>query len=300
MGRRGRPPYPDILTPREYEVLELLREGLSNPEIAERLGISRDGAKYHVSEILSKLGVESRDEAAAWRREEARPWWAGALAPITYAWKRLTATFQGAGGSAARAMAVGVLVAVVAGLGLLGVLLWMEDGEGNGGSAVSTGETADAVPIEPNPGLAMGRDCDLQFGRAKIHLLFDALNKGDFDMIRSLFPVGRPWEMDISLGRTHFAHIDNVEDLAAFLPSIAGTHFSFIHPVTGGGFIDTSLVDGVTISRHRVAIGPLLWRATGGGPVLEELDQERVDGGGKAAIDCESGLFTRLLMTPLE
>jgi DNA-binding NarL/FixJ family response regulator len=48
MSRRGRPPHPDILTPREWEVLALLREGLSNPEIAERLGISRDGVKFNL------------------------------------------------------------------------------------------------------------------------------------------------------------------------------------------------------------------------------------------------------------
>ncbi|MPZ50528.1 MAG: hypothetical protein GEU75_14730 [Dehalococcoidia bacterium] len=69
--RRGRPPYPDLLTPREWEVLALLREGNSNDQIAERLHISRDGAKYHVSEILSKLGVNSRQEAAAWQPQPA-------------------------------------------------------------------------------------------------------------------------------------------------------------------------------------------------------------------------------------
>ncbi len=69
---RGRPPHPDVLTPREWEVLDLLREGLSNDEIAARLGISYNGARYHVAEILSKLGVGSRDEAAAWRPEGAR------------------------------------------------------------------------------------------------------------------------------------------------------------------------------------------------------------------------------------
>ncbi len=52
MSKRGRPPHPDILTPREWEVLALLRESLSNDEIAQRLGISLAGAKYHVSEIL--------------------------------------------------------------------------------------------------------------------------------------------------------------------------------------------------------------------------------------------------------
>ena len=66
MSRRGRPPYPDTLTPRQYEVLELLREGLTNREIAERLDISTDGAKFHVSEIITRTGVTSREEAARW------------------------------------------------------------------------------------------------------------------------------------------------------------------------------------------------------------------------------------------
>lgn len=69
MRRRGRPPHPDVLTPREWEVLALLRRGLTNQQIADRLGISRDGAKYHVAEIMSKLRVGSRAEAAAWRPE---------------------------------------------------------------------------------------------------------------------------------------------------------------------------------------------------------------------------------------
>ena len=64
--RRGRPPYPDVLTPREQEVLALIREGLTNEQIGVRLGISDHGAKYHVAEILSKLGVSSRQEAARW------------------------------------------------------------------------------------------------------------------------------------------------------------------------------------------------------------------------------------------
>ena len=71
--RRGRPPYPDVLTPREQEVLTLIREGLTNDQIATRLGISESGARYHVSEILSKLGVGSRHEAAQWAGEVEAP-----------------------------------------------------------------------------------------------------------------------------------------------------------------------------------------------------------------------------------
>ena len=53
------------LTEREKEVLALLVEGLNNNQIAERLVVSRSTVKFHVSSILSKLGVSSRTEAVA-------------------------------------------------------------------------------------------------------------------------------------------------------------------------------------------------------------------------------------------
>ncbi len=53
------------LTNREREVLNLMVEGLNNKQIAERLIVSASTAKFHVSSILSKLGVASRTEAVA-------------------------------------------------------------------------------------------------------------------------------------------------------------------------------------------------------------------------------------------
>ncbi len=53
------------LTPREQEVLQLLVEGRSNPEIAAALFVSPRTAETHVTHILSKLGVTTRAEAAA-------------------------------------------------------------------------------------------------------------------------------------------------------------------------------------------------------------------------------------------
>ncbi len=53
------------LTAREKEVLVLMTEGLSNPDIAERMIVSQSTVKFHVSNILSKLGVSSRTEAVA-------------------------------------------------------------------------------------------------------------------------------------------------------------------------------------------------------------------------------------------
>lgn len=63
-ARGGAPDIPaDELTHREFEVLQLLAEGLPNKQIAQRLEISEHTVKFHVDAILGKLGAHSRTEA---------------------------------------------------------------------------------------------------------------------------------------------------------------------------------------------------------------------------------------------
>jgi DNA-binding NarL/FixJ family response regulator len=64
--RRTGAKYLGLLTAREVEVLRLLGEGLSNAEIAARLFISTKTAGNHVSNLLAKLHLRSRQEAAAY------------------------------------------------------------------------------------------------------------------------------------------------------------------------------------------------------------------------------------------
>jgi DNA-binding CsgD family transcriptional regulator len=103
------------LTPREWEVLVLLEEGLTNEQIAERLDINVGTAKYHVGEILAKLDVESRHEAPAaarTRRPNAQP--AGVLGML-----RLKTWWP-------VASAVGVLLILIL-AGLLVLRPWADD-----------------------------------------------------------------------------------------------------------------------------------------------------------------------------
>lgn len=64
---RGRPPHPDVLTPAEWRVIQFVRHGLSNRQIAARFGVSLDAIKYHVENIVAKLGVAGRSQLKLWR-----------------------------------------------------------------------------------------------------------------------------------------------------------------------------------------------------------------------------------------
>jgi DNA-binding CsgD family transcriptional regulator/catechol 2,3-dioxygenase-like lactoylglutathione lyase family enzyme len=63
---RGRPPHDDVLTPAEWRVVEAVRHGMGNAEIAARQGVSPDAVKYHVANALLKLGLATRAELRLW------------------------------------------------------------------------------------------------------------------------------------------------------------------------------------------------------------------------------------------
>lgn len=133
---RGRPPYADILTPREWEVLRLIEEGLTNEEIAARLGISFSGARYHVAEIISKLEVSSRYEAAEWARERqaAKQPWAGLALFVSRLHLGSPASLAGAG-------------IVVAGIVLMSLAVLLFRGSG-GGESPEDEFAASSMPID--------------------------------------------------------------------------------------------------------------------------------------------------------
>ena len=137
----------DLLTDRERDVLALLRQGLTNSEIAHELLISADGAKYHVSEILRKLGVHNRYEAAHW--PERPPWWMAILAPILGPSRRLTSVAQ-EHRTAAITLASALLTAVAV---LLGLFLFLLIRSRDSGPEPSD-PTVAYCPSRPEPGNA--------------------------------------------------------------------------------------------------------------------------------------------------
>lgn len=65
-SRSNRRPGPNGLTDREIELLRLMVEGRSNKDIAQALALSENTVKYHIKNILQKLAVHNRTEAAAY------------------------------------------------------------------------------------------------------------------------------------------------------------------------------------------------------------------------------------------
>ena len=64
--RAGHEDPTENLTPSELKVLDLIGDGLSNREIAERLGVAEKTVKNHITSLLAKMGLQRRTQVAAW------------------------------------------------------------------------------------------------------------------------------------------------------------------------------------------------------------------------------------------
>lgn len=125
------------LTPRQREVLDLIARGRTNAEIAGDLGVTLDGAKYHVREILAKLDMVSREEAASYWRNYSRP--SAKLGRALGSVFGLGTLKAVAGGTAVIAMG-GAVAAIIVGINAA-----RETGSG--------AETAGTVPAADTPAL---------------------------------------------------------------------------------------------------------------------------------------------------
>jgi DNA-binding CsgD family transcriptional regulator/catechol 2,3-dioxygenase-like lactoylglutathione lyase family enzyme len=65
--KRGRPAHPDVLTPGEWAVVQGVRHGMTNREIARIRGITVETVKFHVENAVAKLGLGGRSELKRWR-----------------------------------------------------------------------------------------------------------------------------------------------------------------------------------------------------------------------------------------
>ncbi len=66
MPRPGRPPSTDVLTPSEWEVVHMVRHGMTNRRIALQRGTTVDGVKFHLENIRAKLGLPTRGAIRQW------------------------------------------------------------------------------------------------------------------------------------------------------------------------------------------------------------------------------------------
>lgn len=135
--------YKHELSPRQREVLALVARGKTYGEIADALGITLDGVKWHMREVLTKLGVNSREEAADWWRQEHS---------LSGRFSRLARALAPLAG--VRVVLAGAAMTAVAGVAIAGTMLawWTLPGQAqesapvvDGGGSLNGCATTDAL-----------------------------------------------------------------------------------------------------------------------------------------------------------
>lgn len=201
----GRPRHPEPLTPAEQRVLQHLRQGKTNAEIAEELDVSADAVKYHVSNMLGKLGLESREQLAAWREPS----------PLARAWAALGGLgWKLAGGAAA--------VVAAAGVGVAGWLLLRGDASSTEHvdlSNLATGLLT--IGIDGQPGNGPSLNPSISDDGRFVAFESEATNlvKDDTNGVSDIFVIDR---VDRSIRRVSLAPGGKEANGASHRPAISG------------------------------------------------------------------------------
>jgi DNA-binding CsgD family transcriptional regulator len=143
---------------RQRQVLDALVEGKSNAEIAVRLGITMDGAKWHVGVLLGETGLKDRQALAAWWRVKRQKRGRSALVLLTVAWRAV-------------ALAGGVA-------GVLAIAGWFVFGRESGGGNETNRPPVDSSPAIDEGYLSSGpiRPFEPLFGNFLVELAFETGN----------------------------------------------------------------------------------------------------------------------------
>lgn len=242
-------------TPRQREVLALIARGQTNPQIAEALGVSLAGAKWHVSEVLSKLGVETREDAAEYWRSRRGP----GLARLTRGFSGALALKLGAGVAGA---------AVIAGASWAVAASWpSSNGDGVDSEPATVAETRTSIFTEAEA---------KEHGR---YLVSEYLRQTD--VLEKSFIGGRPMTAD-DLEIVEALFVDDGTDVR--FQTLPGASSSSTEPRDIWGVVlrrdgvemsDTGATDGIVIAHVTFEDGT--GKVTGAGasrttPALEAAD----------------------------
>jgi|ERR1700674_5603120 len=158
------------------------------------------------------------------------------------------------------------------------------------GCSVTQPSRGSAPAIEPKTSLDAGTGCTTQLGIAKVNAVFAALNQGDSNAVVAMFPdAGDGLVIQPELEATEFQmSAATATEVRAAVRGLAGLHFVFTEqlPAKAGRF-DYYFDAGQKVSASSVAVGPVLWKATG--------NERSYSGGGKITFNCESGKFLKVL-----
>lgn len=183
------------LSPRQREVLDLIARGRTNAQIADALGITLDGAKWHVREILGKLNLDSREEAALYWHRYNSP-----MARLG----RIASGFS-IGGSTLKAALAGVAVVGVIAVAAATIIAFNttgSDDSGVGGPDAAQPTPTPAPTDEPAAGetgglsgfMAFAGELDAELRAGNIDAIIDRLNAEPYTCTEDDFGegAGRP------------------------------------------------------------------------------------------------------------